>query len=154
MWYCVPNTTTSSAPAVEIKMATFTGAKRALCFFGSKKRSRLHKFKGNLVVSIARSFPVGLQFTRCTRILLRPDVLWAIPSHPVARMFLMLQWNSFGRASFEVHESQRDVRLGKLVFPMLLCGEYYENVCTSRRKVVTLFLKRLKQWNLPFYECS
>jgi hypothetical protein len=43
-------------------------------------------------------------------------------------MFLMLQWKSLGRASFEVHESQRDVRLGKLVFQMLLCGEYYETV--------------------------
>jgi hypothetical protein len=32
------------------------------------------------------------------------------------------------RASFEVYESQRDVRLGKLVFKMLLCGECYENV--------------------------
>jgi len=48
----------------------------------------------------------------------------------VGHVFLTLQWNSLGRASFEVHESQRDLRLGKLVFQMLLCGECYENVYT------------------------
>jgi len=53
-----------------------------------------------------------------------------MPSHPVGHVFLTLQWNSLGRASFEVHESQRDLRLGKLVFQMLLCGECYENVYT------------------------
>jgi hypothetical protein len=37
-------------------------------------------------------------------------------------MFLTLQWNSLGRASFEVHESQHNVHLRKLVFKMLLCG--------------------------------
>jgi hypothetical protein len=33
MWYLVPNTATVSAPAVEIKMDTFTGAERAHCVF-------------------------------------------------------------------------------------------------------------------------
>jgi hypothetical protein len=60
-------------------------------------------------------------------ILLRPDVLCTMPSHPVAHVFLTLQWNSLGRVSFEVHESQLDVRIGKLVFQMLLRGECYEN---------------------------
>jgi hypothetical protein len=35
--------------------------------------------------------------------------------HPVAHVFLTLQWNSLRRASFEFHEGQRDVRLGKPV---------------------------------------
>jgi hypothetical protein len=57
----------------------------------------------------------GLQFTHGTRILFRPDVLCTMPSHPVTHVFLTLEWNSLGRASFQVHESQRNVRLGKLV---------------------------------------
>ena len=40
-----------------------------------------------------------------------------MPSHPVGHVFLTLQWNSLGRASFEVHESQRDVRLGETGIP-------------------------------------
>jgi hypothetical protein len=71
--------------------------------------------------------------------LFRLDVLCVMPSHPVAHVFLTLQWNSLGRASFEAHESQRDVRLGKpytkyysgkLVHQILLSGECYENVYT------------------------
>jgi hypothetical protein len=99
--------------------------------FGPKKRSLLHKFKGNFAPSITRNLLVGLRFTRGTRILLRPDALCAIPSHPVGHVFRTLQWNCLGRASFEVHESQRDVRPGKLVFQMLVCGECYEDVYTS-----------------------
>jgi hypothetical protein len=64
---------------------------------------------------IARNLPVGLQFTRDTRILLRTNVLYVMPSHPVAHMPLTLRWNSLGTASFKVHESQRNVRLGKLL---------------------------------------
>jgi hypothetical protein len=88
-------------------------------------------------ISIARKLPVGLQFTRDTRILLRSDVLCAKPSHPVTHVFLALQFNNLGRswweclcmllaslafiililvrATFDVHERQRDLRLGKLV---------------------------------------
>jgi hypothetical protein len=66
--------------------------------FCSKKRSLLHKLKGNVALSIARNLPVGLKFTSGTRILLRPDVLCAMPSHAVAHVFLTLQWNSLGRA--------------------------------------------------------
>jgi hypothetical protein len=84
----------------------------------------------NFELSIARNLPVGLHFTPGTQILFRPDVLCDMPSHPVGHVFQTLQWNSLGRASFEVHESQRDLRLGKLVFQMLLCGECYENVYT------------------------
>jgi hypothetical protein len=43
----------------------------------------------------------GLQFARGTR-MLGPDVLCAMPSHPVAHVSLALQWKSLGRASFEV----------------------------------------------------
>jgi hypothetical protein len=74
----VPNTATASTPAVEIKMAT--------CF-GSKNQSLLHKFKGNFALSSARNLPAGLQFTRGTRILMRPDILFDMPSHPVAHVF-------------------------------------------------------------------
>ena len=90
--------------------------------YGSKKQSLLHKCKGNIAISIARNLSVGPQFTPGTRILFRPDFLWAMLSHPVGHVFLALQWNSLCRASFEVHESQRDLRLGKLVFQILLCG--------------------------------
>ncbi|XP_023712880.2 uncharacterized protein LOC111867343 [Cryptotermes secundus] len=56
-------------------------------FFGSKKRSLIHKFKGYFALSIARNLPVGLQFTPGTRILFRPDVLCAMTSHPVGHVF-------------------------------------------------------------------
>jgi hypothetical protein len=91
--------------------------------FDSKKRSLLNKLKGNVALSIRRNLPVRLQFTHGTLILLRMDVLRVMPSHPVIQVFLKLQWNSLGRAPFKVHESQRDLRLGKLVFQMLLSGE-------------------------------
>jgi hypothetical protein len=68
--------------------------------------------------NIARNLPVNLRFTRGTRILLRPDVLCAMPSHSVAHVFLTLQCNDVGRASFEVHESQRDLRFGKLLLTL------------------------------------
>jgi hypothetical protein len=127
----VHNTATAPAPAIEIKMAAFTGAERARLCFGSKKRSLLHKFKRNVALSMARNHPVGLQLTHDTRILLRLDALYAIPSYPISHVFLTLQWNSrLERASLQVHESQRDVRLGKLVFQMLHSRECYENVCT------------------------
>jgi hypothetical protein len=80
----VPNTATVSAPAVEIKMATLSGAEHAHCVF-----------KGKFALSIATNLPAGLQFW----ILLRPDVLCAMPNHPVAHVFLTLQWNSFVRSS-------------------------------------------------------
>jgi hypothetical protein len=37
-----------------------------------------------------------------------------MPSHPVGHVFLTLEWNGLGGASFEVHESQRVVRLRKI----------------------------------------
>jgi hypothetical protein len=55
--------------------------------FGSKIQSLLHKCKGNFELIIA----VGLEFTRGTRILLRPDVLCAMPDYLVAYVFLKLQ---------------------------------------------------------------
>jgi hypothetical protein len=66
-------------------------------------------------LSTARDLPVGHQSIRGIRISLRPDVLCAMTSHPVVHMLLTLQWNSLGRALLKVHESQRDVRLGKLI---------------------------------------
>jgi hypothetical protein len=65
--------------------------------------------QGNFsALSTARNLQVGPQFTCSKSILLKPDVLCAMPTH-------MLQWNGLERASFEVHERQRDVRLKKLV---------------------------------------
>jgi hypothetical protein len=58
----IPNTATAIAPAVEIKMATFRSAERSL----------LQKFNGNFALSFTSNLSVGLQFTRITRILLRP----------------------------------------------------------------------------------
>jgi hypothetical protein len=100
----VPNTATVRSSAVEIKMATFTDAKRTCCVFWFEET---HTFKENFALSIVMNLPIGLQFTRGTRILLRPDVLCAMPSHPVAHVFLTLQWNSLdeddqeGRIHFE-----------------------------------------------------
>jgi hypothetical protein len=93
-----------SALAVEIKMATFTGSERARCVFWFKETK-------SATPSISRDLPVGLQFTRVTRILLRPNVLCAMQSHPVCPC-----------VSFEVHERQRYMCLGKLVSQKLLCG--------------------------------
>jgi hypothetical protein len=76
-----------------------------LCF-GSKKRSLLHTSKGNFTLSVARNLPDGLQLTRGARILLRPDVLCAIPSHPLAYVHLTLQWNILRRTSFEINERE------------------------------------------------
>jgi hypothetical protein len=59
--------------------------------FGSKKRSLLNKFNIMFALSIARNLPEGIQFTRGIRILLKPDVLCAMPRHPVAHVFLTLQ---------------------------------------------------------------
>jgi hypothetical protein len=111
----VPNTATASAPGQLRSRWLLSQAQSVVVVcFGSKKRHLLHKFKG----SFARNLPVGLQFTRGTRILLRPDVLCAMTSHPVVHVILTLPWNRLGIASFEVHKSQRDVRLGKVVFHM------------------------------------
>jgi hypothetical protein len=96
----------------------------------------LHKLKGNFALSIARNLPVRLQFTRDTRILLKPDVLCAMPSHPVVHVFLTLQWNSLRKASLGVHESQQDVGLGELVFQTLQCGECYKNVTLKGVQII------------------
>jgi hypothetical protein len=126
----VPNTATASAvPQFEIKLATTTGAECAPCVFYFEE-SLLHKFEGSFALSNARNLPVGLQFIRGTRILLRLDVLCSMPSHPAVHVFLTLEWNSLGRASFEVHDSQRDVRLGKLIFQAYRRGQCYENFYT------------------------
>jgi hypothetical protein len=100
-----------------MKVAIYIWRWLVVCL-GSKKRSLLHNIKGNFALSIARNLPVGLQITRGTRILLRPDILCAMLSHPVSHVFLTLKLNSLRRASFEVHESHY-----KLIFQMLLCGE-------------------------------
>jgi hypothetical protein len=47
---------------------------------------------------------------------------------PVAQVFLDATVEHLRESFIEVYESQRDVRLRKLVFRMLLCGECYENV--------------------------
>jgi hypothetical protein len=95
----VPNTAIASASAVEIKMATFTGAERDRRVFGFEETKS--------ATQVERKF-----HTQCRR-------------EPV---FLTLQWNSLRTDSFEFHESQRDLRLEKLVFHMLLCGHCCENV--------------------------
>jgi hypothetical protein len=41
----VPNTATASAPAVEIEMATFTGAERARCVLVRRKEARYTRSK-------------------------------------------------------------------------------------------------------------
>jgi hypothetical protein len=127
----VPNTTTTTLLQLKLRwLISQVQSVLVVCFDGMK-RSMLHKFKQNVGLSIAWNLPVGLQFTRCTRILLRPDVLWGMPNHPIAHVFLTLQWNCcLGRASFEVREGQRDVRLGKQVFQILQSRECYENVYT------------------------
>jgi hypothetical protein len=90
---------------------------------GSKKLSLLQKFKVNFALNIARNLPVGLQFTHGTRILLRPDVLFSMPSHPVAHVFVTLQCNSLEGASFELEESQHDVRLEKPVVQITITNQ-------------------------------
>ena len=112
-------------------MATFTGAERARCVFWFEETKSATQVQRNFRTKYRKEPPSRpTLYSPGTRILFRPDVLCAMPSHPVGHVFLTLQWNSLGRASFQVHESQRDLRLGKLVFQMLLCGECYENVYT------------------------
>jgi hypothetical protein len=65
----VPNTATASAPAVEIKMATSTGAERARCVFWFEDTKSLTQVQRKVALSITRNHPVGLQFTHDTRIL-------------------------------------------------------------------------------------
>jgi hypothetical protein len=101
--------------------------------FGSKKRILLHKFKGSFALSTAKNLAVCLQFTRGTRILLRPIALCAMPSYPVAHVFLTLQWGSLGRASFEVHESQCDMRLGNW-YSKCYCGTSVTETSTLKKK--------------------
>ena len=66
----------------------------------------------------------------------------AMPSHPVGHVFLTLQWNSLGRASFEGHEGRR----GKTRCVLLHFESSKRCVCPLYKflqafKVVKLFLK-------------
>jgi hypothetical protein len=58
--------------------------------FGLKKRSLLHKCKGNFALRITRNLQVDLQFSFGRRILLRPDVLCAMRIHPVTHVDSLL----------------------------------------------------------------
>jgi hypothetical protein len=71
----VLNTATASAFAVEIKIATFACAERARCMFWFDETKSATQVQTKFRLSTARNLPVGLQFTRGTRILLRPDDL-------------------------------------------------------------------------------
>jgi hypothetical protein len=102
----------------------------ARCMFWFDEMKPATQVQGNYALNMARNLPVGLQFTCGTRILSRPDVLRGMPTYLVTHVFLTLQWKSLGTALLEVHESQRDVHLRKLIFQMLLCGECYETVYT------------------------
>jgi hypothetical protein len=74
----VPNTATTSAHVVEIKMATFTDAECARCVFGWKKRS-LYTSSKEISHCVARNLPVSLQFTRGTRMLFAPFSCYFMP---------------------------------------------------------------------------
>jgi hypothetical protein len=98
-----------------------------LCF-GSKKRGLLRKLKGNFAPSIAKNFQVGPQFTSDTRILLRPDVLCAVPSYKglprVSEGTVEHVTESFVRRTRKsTRHASREAGI-----PTLLCGECYENV--------------------------
>jgi hypothetical protein len=128
----VPNTATASALAVEIKMATFTGAERARCVFWSEETKSDALVQRKFRTQYRKEHPGGLQFTRGTRILLSPNVLCAMPSHPVSHVFLTLQWDSLLKESFvrSPRKSPRRASRETGIRNVILCGECYENVYT------------------------
>ena len=124
-----PNTATASAPAFEIKMDTFTGAERARCVFWFEETKCATQVQRKFCTKYCKEPPsrptiyswhTNFVQTRCSVCHAKS------PGRPCVSDATVEQL----RESFEVHESQRDVRLGKLVFQMLLCGECYENVYT------------------------
>ena len=126
----VPNTATASAPAFEIKMATITGAERAPCVFWFEETKSATQVQRKFRTKYRKEPPnrptiyswhTNFVQTGCS-------VRHAkSPGRPCVSDATVEQL----RESFvRVHESQRDLRLGKLVFQILLCGECYENVYT------------------------
>jgi hypothetical protein len=126
----VPNTATASIPTVEIKMATFTGAEYALCVLWFEETKSATEVQRKFCAQYRKGPPSKPTIYSWHKNFVETGCSMSHAKSPGRPCVSDTTVEQLRRALFEVHESQCDMRLGKLVFQMLPCDECYENIYT------------------------